>query len=220
MNITGTGTRPPVIPASVYTLSISEATPVQTSIFNVPVSVQKQLQICRGYNVFDLLVSPSFSPTLISSYESNSSKTAFMELLHQLINSNFVLRLMGDKAHSFNIQTNSDLDKAWISRISCQNSDLRCSIWNLIGLKPKISEEVFFLENLAWRFKQGSGNGHICRTWPINWLFCPTRILWYRTSKKDQRAFYTCQTNSQSVISCHLINGLVKKIIPSTNYYL
>ena len=36
VDITGTGTRPPVIPASVYTLSISEGTPIGTSIFTIP----------------------------------------------------------------------------------------------------------------------------------------------------------------------------------------
>ena len=38
VDITGTGTRPPIIPASVYTLSISEGTTIGTSIFTIPVS--------------------------------------------------------------------------------------------------------------------------------------------------------------------------------------
>ncbi|CAG2241920.1 unnamed protein product [Mytilus edulis] len=44
VEITGTGTRPPVIPASVYSLSISEGTPVGTSIFKVD-SATATLQI-------------------------------------------------------------------------------------------------------------------------------------------------------------------------------
>ncbi|VDI20213.1 protocadherin Fat 4, partial [Mytilus galloprovincialis] len=63
VEITGTGTRPPVIPASVYSLSISEGIPVGTSIFKVdatdPEGSALIYAITSGNNNGDFSINPN-----------------------------------------------------------------------------------------------------------------------------------------------------------------